>query len=322
MFTLQKENKIWELFKDAGTGFSQHQVLKLSASLCYYTVFSLGPIMMVIIFITNLFFGRQAIEGTIHNQISNLIGDTAAIQIQELIKNAAISSTNFMAVIGFGMLLFVATTVFTEMQESMNTIWNLQVKTGRGWQQMLKNRLLSFSIITGLGFLLLIFLIINGVLEGFMSRIQAMFPHIAIALVYGLNLFLTLMIVTLLFGFIYKVLPDAFIRWKDVAVGALFAAVLFMIGKFGLTFYINHSSLNNSYSPAGSLMILLLWIYYSAIVLYFGAEFTKAYALKYGAEIKPKDYAVTIKIVRLESNEPSVQENEKTENPKVDSKKS
>lgn len=306
-----KIKDLWQILEVAGAGFVQHKIIKLSASLSYFTIFTLGPMMLVIIYISSLFWGRRAIEGTIHYQISGLIGDGAAIQIQELIKNASISSNSFLAVIGIVSLVFAATTVFTQMQDTMNTIWNLKVKTGRGWQQMLKNRLLSFAIVTGLSFMLLISLILNGILEGFMSKLQELFPQIAIVVVYLVNIVLTLLVVASLFAFIYKVLPDAVLQWKDVIVGALFAAVLFMIGKFCITFYINTSDIGSTYGSAGSLVILLLWIFYSANILYFGAEFSKAYALKYGAEIKPKDYAVTIKIVMVESNESSVQQNEK-----------
>jgi membrane protein len=185
------------------------------------------------------------------------------------------------------------------------------VKEGSGWLQMLKNRLLSFSIVAGLGFLLLVSLIVNALLEGFMSKLQEMFPHAAIVVVYIVNLLLTLLVVAILFAIIFKVLPDAVIQWKDVTAGALFTAVLFMIGKFCITFYINNSNMGSTYGSAGSLVILLLWIYYSATILYFGAEFTKAYALKYGDEIKPNEYAVTIQIVKVESRESSVQQNEK-----------
>jgi membrane protein len=301
---------LWKILKDAAIGFDQHNVFRLSASLSFYTIFAIGPMMLVIIFISNIFWGRQAIEGTIYTQISGLIGDTAAKQVQELIKNASISSSNFMAFVSIGTLLIAATSVFTDIQESMNTIWNLRVKTGRGWQQMFRNRLLSFCIIAGLGIILLLFLIINGVLEGFMTKLAGIFPRISINIVYMFNLFLTLIIVAILFAFIYKVLPDATIRWRDVWEGALLASVLFMAGKFGVTFYINHSNLSNTYSSAGSMVILMLWIYYSAIILYFGAEFTKAYALKRETSIRPKDYAVTIEAVLSETNEPTVQDNE------------
>jgi membrane protein len=175
---------------------------------------------------------------------------------------------------------------------------------------MLKNRLLSFSVTASLGFLLLVSLLINTLLEGFMSKLQQMFPHSAIVVIYVVNLLITLIVVAFLFAIIFKVLPDAIISWKDVVAGSLFTAVLFMIGKFCITIYLNNSKLGSSYGSAGSLVVLLLWVYYSSVILYFGAEFTKAYAIKYGSEIKPKDYAVTIQTVQVESGERSVQQNE------------
>lgn len=302
---------LWQVLKEAGTGFRKHKVLKLSASLAYYTIFSLGPMMIIIIFISKLFWGRKAVEGTIYEQIRGIVGKGAAIQIQEIIKNAAITGNNFAAFIGIVMLIIAATTAFNEMQDSINAIWNLKVKEGSGWKIMLKNRLLSFSIVAGLGFLLLLSLIINALLEGFMERLQELLPQITVVVFYVLNLLVTLLLVAILFAIIFKVLPDAVIKWRDVAIGALFTAVLFMIGKFCITFYITRSDLGSSYGTAGSLVVLLLWIYYSSTILYFGAEFTKAYAIKYGSEIKPNDYAVTIQVVNVESSERSVQQNEK-----------
>ena len=286
-------------------------MLKLSASLAYYTIFSIGPMLLVIIFFSNLFWGREAIEGKIYSQIAGMVGDGAALQIQEIIKNASITGANFTAVISFVILVVAATTAFIEMQDSINMIWNLKVKEGRGWKLMLKNRLLSFSIVTGLAFLLLVSLIINALMERFMNKLPEMFPHVSVVVVYVFNLLLTLLVVAMLFAIIFKVLPDAVIKWKDVAVGALFTAILFMAGKFCITFYISKGNLGSTYGAAGSLVVLLLWIYYSATILYFGAEFTKAYAIKYGSEIKPNDYAVTIQVVNVESSESSVQQNEK-----------
>lgn len=301
---------VWQVLKDAGAGFSKHKVLKLSASLAYYTIFSIGPTLLVAIFFADLFWGRQAIDGTIYKQMSGLVGKETALQIQSIIKNASVSGNSFTAIIGFVTLIIAATTVFTEMQDSINMIWNLKVKAGSGWLRTLKNRLLSFSVTASLGFLLLVSLLINSLLDGFMSQLQQMFPHIAIVVIYVVNILTTLGVVGFLFAIIFKVLPDAIISWKDVVAGSLFTAVLFMIGKFCITIYLSNSNLGSSYGSAGSLVILLLWVYYSSVILYFGAEFTKAYALKYGSVIKPKDYAVTIQTVQVESSESSVQQNE------------
>jgi len=301
----------WHIIKDAVKGSDQHKILKLSASLSFYSLFATGPLLLVIIFVSNIFWGRQAIEGKIYSQISSLIGDSPAGQVQELIKNASISSSDLLAAVGVFALIIAATTIFTDVQESMNTIWNLRVKKGRGWQQTLKNRLLSFAIVMGLGFLMLAFLILDSLLGGFMSRLKAIFQDESVVIIYVVNLFLILLIVAMFFAFIYKVMPDATIHWKEVWAGSLFASVLFMAGKFGVTYYINMINTNNTYTSAGSMIILMLWIYYSATILYFGAEFTKAFALKYGGVIRPKKYAVTIEASLEETNEPTVQENEK-----------
>ncbi|MDQ6812139.1 MAG: YihY/virulence factor BrkB family protein [Bacteroidota bacterium] len=308
---MKKIKGFWQLLKDAGAGFSRHKVLKLSASLAYYTIFSIGPMLLVIIFFANLFWGRAAIEGKIYSQISGTVGDGAAHQIQDIIKNASITGNNFTAIIGFVTLIVAATTAFIEMQDSLNMIWNLKVKEDTGWKLMLKNRLLSFSIVAGLGFFLLVSLVINALLEGFMGKLQQMFPQISVVFMYVFNLLLTLVVVAGLFAIIFKVLPDALIKWKDVAAGALFTAILFMLGKFCITFYISKSNMGSTYGTAGSLVVLLLWIYYSSAILYFGAEFTKAYAIKYGSEIRPDKYAVTMQVVNVESSESSIQQNEK-----------
>ncbi|MBS7563951.1 YihY/virulence factor BrkB family protein [Mucilaginibacter sp. Bleaf8] len=306
---------LWHVLKQAGSGFVDNKITKLSASLAYYTIFSLGPLLMVIIYLANIFWRKEAIEGLLYEQIKEIVGSKAALQIQEIIKNAAVIGSNaFTAIIGFVTLIIGATSLFTEMQDSINMIWNLQVDSEKGWWVTLKNRLVSFSLVAGLAFMLLVSLIINGVVEGFMDKLEAFIPYGTVQLVYIGNLVITLLITTILFAIIFKVLPDAIIRWRDVAVGSLFTAVLFMLGRFGIAFYIGNSNPGSAYGTAGSLIILLLWIYYSAIILYFGAVFTKHYAVKYGCEIKPNDYAVTFQTIQVKSNKSTIQENENSAN--------
>ncbi|MGK2864265.1 MAG: YihY/virulence factor BrkB family protein [Chitinophagaceae bacterium] len=306
-----KIKEVWQVLKSAGAGFRRHKVLKLSASLAYYTIFSIGPMLLVMIFFSNLFWGREAIEGKIYSQISGMVGDGAAVQIQEIIENASITGNNFTAIISFVILIVAATSAFIEMQDSINMIWNLKLKKNTGWKLMLQNRLLSFSIVAGLGFLLLVSLVINTLLEVFMDKLQEMFPRLAVVAFYIVNLVVTLLVVTFLFAIIFKVLPDAMIKWKDVLVGALFTAILFMVGKFCITLYLSKSNMGSAYGTAGSLVVLMLWVYFSSAILYFGAEFTKAYAVQYGSEIRPGEYAVTVQVVNVESNADSVQENER-----------
>ena len=175
---------------------------------------------------------------------------------------------------------------------------------------MLTNRLLSFSIVVGLGFILLVSLIVNGLLESLMSRLKQAFPDLTVVVVYIINVILTFVVISFLFGIIFKVLPDAKIKWKDVLVGAMATAGLFMVGKFLITYYIGTSNVGSVYGTAGSLVVLLLWVYYSAVILYFGAEFTKIYATQYGSRIHPNHYAVWIKQVEVEEEGGSLKQQE------------
>lgn len=294
----------------AGNGFLDDNIPKLSASLAYYTIFSLGPMLIVIIFLLNLFYRQEAVEGRIFGSIKELVGNDVAFQIQEIIKNASRGgSSKLTAIIGFGSLFIAATSLFAEIQDSINTIWKLKVKVDQGLWKLIQARLLSFSLVLGLGFLLLVSLIINGLLEGLMDRLQELFPEITVILVYILNVALTLFITSSLFAAIFKVLPDAIIQWKDVAIGAIFTSVLFMIAKFGITVYIKSSDVGSAYGTAGSLVVLLLWVYFSSMILYFGAEFTRAYAVQFGSAIKPDKYAVNVQTIQVESKKESVQEN-------------
>ncbi|HYO23024.1 MAG TPA: YihY/virulence factor BrkB family protein [Flavisolibacter sp.] len=283
---------VWKSLKDAFTGFGDDKVTKLSASLAYYTGFSLAPLLVVIIAICGFFFGREAVQGTIDNQIQSFIGADAAKQIQDMIRNAAVSGKGTMAtIIGVVTLLIGATTIFGEIQDSINDIWGLKPKPKVGIMKTLQTRLLSFGLIASLGFLLLVSLAATSVVEGIGDRLKAMLPDVTVIVFYIINLVLTLGVTTLLFAVIFKVLPDAKIKWKDIWPGAIATSILFIIGKFAISLYISKSDIGSTYGAAGSLAVILVWIYYSSIILYFGAEFTKAYALNKGARIVPNHYA-------------------------------
>ena len=302
---------LWGVLKDSFKGFGNDKVTKLSGSLAYYTVFSLGPLMVVIISLCSIFLGREAIEGKIYNQLNNFVGRDTALQLQDIIKNASIGGKGKMAaIIGVITLLLGATTVFGDIQDSINKIWGIKPKPKRGWLKMLQNRFLSFSVIASLGFLLLVSLGISAIIEALMNSITAKYPGVAVIVIYVINLVLTLGITTLIFAVIFKVLPDARIKWKDIMAGAVTTAILFMLGKFGISFYIGKANIGSTYGTAGSIVILLVWVYYSSIILYFGAEFTKAYAVKYGDAIHPNEYAVTMKEVIVETGKQTIQEKE------------
>jgi membrane protein len=292
---------IWAVIKEAASGFANDNVLKMSGSLAYSTIFSIAPLLIVLIFLADLFFGRDAIEGTIYGQIQEFVGSAAAMEIQNMIRNASLSGKSKGAlVLGIITLVIGATSVFGEIQDSINRIWGLKPKPKKGWVKMLLNRLLSFSVIGSLGFILMVSLVLNTIIEALMTRLQKLFPEVTVLLAYIVNQVLILVVTTFLFGVIFKVLPDARIKWRDIIVGAFVTAVLFMAGKFGITFYISNSSIGTAYGAAGSLVIILLWVYYSSAILYFGAEFTKAYAVGRGARIYPNHYAVWVRLVEVE----------------------
>lgn len=302
---------IWEVLKETFKGFSEHKITKLSGSLAYYTVFSMGPLLVMIISLCGLFLKKEAVEGEVFDVLNGFVGQDTAIQLQEIIKNASLAGkSRIAAIIGGITLLIGATTVFGEIQDSINSIWGLKAKPKKGWLKMLQNRFLSFSVIVSLGFLLLVSLTLSGIVEGISNALQARYPDITVVVFYIINLVLTLVISATIFAVIFKVLPDARIRWRDVIAGALVTAVLFMLGKFGISIYISQTQVGSTYGAAGSLVVLIVWIYYSSIILYLGAEFTKAYAVAYGADIHPNDYAVTTKEIEVETGRKTVQQKE------------
>lgn len=302
---------IGSVLKKSFDGFIDDKVLKLSASLAYYTVFSIGPMIIVVIYVAGLIYGREAAQGTIFEQIKGLVGANAALQIQDMIKNAAFSNQgSFAFTVGIITLIIGATGVFAEVQDSVNQIWNLKPKPKKGWLKILTDRLLSFSVIISLGFILLVSLLVNGIIELLMEKLQTRFPNVAVVVIYIVNLLITFLVISTLFGVIFKVLPDAIIKWKDVMVGSMVTAVLFMLGKFAITFYIGKSDVGTTYGAAGSLVVLLLWVYYSSVILYFGAEFTKAFAIKYGSPIHPSNIAVWVKNIEVEVERGSLAQQE------------
>lgn len=287
--------KSWGLLKATFKEFDEDNAIKLSASLSYYTIFSLPPLSIIILYICGIFFGKEAVNGQFFGQINGLVGNDAATQIQETIKNIQLSDSNvFAAVFGGIMLLIGASGVFAEIQSSINFIWGLKAKPNKGVMKFIKNRLMSFSMIASVGFLLLVSLTVNTVMDLLNARLVLYFPDATVYLFYILNIIILFASTTILFSIIFKTLPDGDIAWKDALIGSSFTSIFFMIGKFAIGFYLGNSTVATVYGAAGSVVIILVWVYYSAIILYFGAEFTKVYARMYGKKIIPNDYAVTI----------------------------
>ena len=282
------------LLKDAYQGFTEDKLPKLGGALAYFTIFSLGPMLLVVIFLAGLILGKEAVEGSLYGQIHQLVGADAAEQVQKLIKSASQSGGGIAAIIGLVTLLIGATSVFTEIQDSINTIWHLKMKPGRGLHTMLLSRLLSFGVIAGLGFLLLVSLAASAIIEGLGQKLADLVPGVGVWVMYVVSQAFTLFVAAFLFAVIFKILPSADISWREAWPGAIATAILFMIGRFLISFYISTSDFGSTYGAAGSLVVLLVWVYYSSLILYFGAEFTKAYANRFSHGIRPKPYAMLV----------------------------
>ena len=269
--------------------------MKLAASLSYYTIFAMAPLLIIIISLVGSIFGRDAAQGTVYTELRDLVGSDAALQIQEIIANLQNShNTTIGTIIGIIILIIGATGLFTEIQSSINFIWSVKAKPKKSWLKYLINRGLSFILVLTLGFLLVLTLIADTVLSVLGNKLTDFFPNATVYLVNTLNLALLLVTITSLFLVIYKVLPDAIISWRDALVGSVFTALLFLGGRSIITLYLGKSGLGVTYGAAASIIIILSWVYYSSVILYFGAEFTRAFALETGHGIKPKTTAVFI----------------------------
>jgi membrane protein len=217
------------------------------------------------------------------------------MEIQNMLKNVKLKNdSTFAATVGIATLLIGATGVFGEIQSSINYIWGLRAKPNRGLMKFLKNRLMSFSMIGVMGFLLIVGLIVNSVMDVLSARLIQMFPNVAVYIFYVLNLAIVFLIITTLFSVIFRTLPDGKVQWRDTIIGASATAILFMVGKFAIGLYLANTNVTSTYGAAGSIILILIWVYYSAIILYLGAEFTKVYARNYGTKIIANDYAVKI----------------------------
>lgn len=303
-FTIEAFKNGFKILSGAFNGFLDDKGLKLSAALAYYTVFSLAPLLLLLISIVGLILGQDAVHNNkIFDGINGMVGNQAAKQIQDMIKNVSLSGkTTSAVVIASLVLLLGATTIFVEIQESINIIWKVKAKPKRGWLKLLQDRLLSSSLIVALGFLLIVSLVVNGLVIALSGILTRFLPDITIIFVQVINIIISFLVITVLFGVIFKVLPDVKIGWKDVRSGALFTAVLFMIGRFGIGLYISTTGAGSTYGAAGSLIVILVWVYYTAAILYFGAEFTQSYAEFHGIKIAPASYAVHVQQTEVEKD--------------------
>ena len=292
---------IWDLLMGTVQGFTKDRVPKMAASLSYYTIFSITPLLVIIITILTKVFQQEAFEGRLYNELAGLVGTESAMQIQTFVANSNLSGKSTIAlIIGIVSLIMGATFVFIEIQDSINQIWKVKAVKRKGIVKMLIDRLVSFSLVVTIGFLLLVSLSLSVLTTEIGNAVARYLPAGKTVLLLVINNLITLAVITALFLIIFRVLPDAKIKWKSALVGSVFTAILFMVGKYAIEFYIAQSDPGKVYGAASSVVILLLWVYYTAFILYFGAEFTQVYSEKFGLGIRPADYAVHLEIIETE----------------------
>ena len=299
--------KIFKYIKQVFKEFSADNIFKYSASLAYYTVFSIAPFLVIVMSFSGLLFGKEAVQGEVYDQLNGLIGSVAALQIQNTIKNIHLNNNNFATtVISVVVLIVAATTVFGEIQDSLNKIWGLRIKTKRVWWKLILTRLISFSLILSISLIMVVLLLLNALINSFGTFINKYIADFSLYLIDFINMFLSFLVAVFLFSLLFKILPDAKIKWKDVAVGGFVTAIFFILGKWGIGIYLGKSNFASLYGAAGSIIIFMVWVYYSSVILYLGAEFTKVYAKLYGNKISPNEYAEFVKIEEKPVNAPQL----------------
>jgi len=283
------------LIKESYNAWSEDKAPRLGAALAYYTIFSLAPLLIIVIGIAGLVFGEQAARGQLFAQIKDTVGPAAASAIEDLLKNTQKTGGSWLAtVIGFVVLLVGATGLFVQLQDALNTIWKVAPKPGRPILSMLRDRLLSFILVLGATLLLLALLVVSAALTALNEFMPAKALPGSTYLWQVINGLVSFGFGTLLFAMVYKILPDARIAWGAVWIGAAVTAFLFTAGKYLIGLYLGSSSITSPFGAAGSLVVVLLWIYYSTQIFLFGAEFTRIYADRFGSQVQPTENAVRL----------------------------
>ncbi|RNI28772.1 YihY/virulence factor BrkB family protein [Rufibacter latericius] len=288
---------IWGLIMNSASEFMKNNSLRLAAALSYNTIFSLPPLLFIVVRTASFFFGEEAVTGQLDTQISGLVGREAATEIQSMMAKLHLEGPSPLATwIGIGTLIFAGTTIFVTLQESLNNVWNLQTKAKNGILKLVMDRILSFGMILSVSFLLLVSLVISALIGILTDYMQRLLPGVAVVFIYILDVVVSLGLITLLFALIFKYLPDAIIRWRDVWVGAAATAFLFLLGKYLIGWYLGQSDMTSSYGAAGSMVLLLSWVYYSSLIIFFGAEITQEYADTFGQPVMPNHNSVRIEV--------------------------
>jgi membrane protein len=293
---------VFSLLKQTFQEWLQDKAPQLGAALAYYTVFSLAPLILVLLAIVGVIFRNDPAGAwsKITQQMSYFLDASAVQVVQNIAQQASQPGKTMMAtIVGIALALFGASGVFGQLQDALNTIWNVKAKPTRGIWGFLRNRFLSFAMVAGVCFLLLVSLTFESLLKAFSHYVQSVLPG-GLMLAMSVYLIFDFAVIVLLFAMIFKFLPDAKIQWRDVWIGAVMTAILFGIGKWVLGLYLGSGAAGSAYGPASSLITVLLWVYYSSQILLFGAEFTQVYADQAGREVKPSEYAVRVETKEVE----------------------
>lgn len=292
-----------KILKDTFQGFGDDNVTRLSASLAYATLFSIIPFLSLLITIG--VFLHIDLANQLYTQLEPVVGSEVVEQLRAIIQSAEkTDASTFATIISLGVSLFGASAIFAEIQGSLNTIWGIKAIPKKGWLKYIKNRLLSFSIILVFAFILLITFGITNIIGNLSGRFMANYPDVAESLVKIVGMLLNVVVTTFIFVLMFKILPDAKIKSKDVIVGAVVTTVLFLVGQWGISVYIGIANVGTVYGAAAFMAILITWIYYSAIIIYIGAEFTEAWANEMGGKIFPDEFAVATKIIEVHEDKP------------------
>jgi membrane protein len=279
------------LLKEAYRDWNEDEAPRLAAALAYYTAFSLAPVLVIVVAVAGLAFGVAEVRMALVEQVRGMLGDGGGELVRGMLEAAAEPKESVVAIVlAFVTLLFGASGLFAQLQDALNTVWEVERKTGRGFVGLLKDRFLSFTMVLGVGFLLLVSLVLAAALQALQAFAQGHLGALAPAL-QALGFVLDLGLTALLFAMLFKFLPDVELEWNDVWAGSLATAVLFTIGKLALGAYIGRGAVGSAYGAAGSLAIVLIWVYYSAQILLFGAELTQVYARQRGSWVEPKEHA-------------------------------
>jgi membrane protein len=287
-----QRTSIWQFVKTTINEWVEAEPFQLAAALSYYTLFSLAPLLLIAIGVAGLVFGREAAQNQIVESLQGMIGQDSAQSVQEMIQasNEKPKTGVLSTIIGFVALLFGAGGVVGQLQTSLNKVWEVTPKPGQGIWGFLRQRFFSFAMVLAIGFLLLVSLVVTAVLSSFTSMLSS-FLGDATFVAHAIDILVSFGFVTLLFALIYKYVPDVEIQWRDVWVGAALTSILFTIGKYLIGLYIGTSGVSSTFGAAGSLITILVWVYYSSLIFFLGAEFTRVYATQYGSGVAPAENA-------------------------------